>query len=102
MEPTVAKLQSDGSQLLRKCQDPASTNIKQSMQLLQQTWEHVKSRSADRKVCNCITGKSFKWNTVLISQEFEVLIKDWYTWTLLNKKMFFVNDIGWKAPEITV
>jgi len=50
MEPKVAKLQTDGTQLLRKCQDPASANIKQNMQLLQQTWEHVKTRSADRKV----------------------------------------------------
>ena len=50
MEPVIARLQSDGSHLMRKSQDPASSNIKQNMQLLQQTWEHVKTRSADRKV----------------------------------------------------
>lgn len=50
MEPVVAGLQTDGSLLLRKSQDPASANIKQNLQLLQQTWEHVKTRSADRKV----------------------------------------------------
>ncbi|KAH3698995.1 hypothetical protein DPMN_073941 [Dreissena polymorpha] len=49
MEPAVARLQQDGARLIAKSMDPASGTIKQNLQRLQATWEHVKTRSVDRK-----------------------------------------------------
>jgi len=50
LEPVVARLQQTGARLMEKSGDQGGTSIKQNLQLLGQTWDHVKQRSADRKV----------------------------------------------------
>ena len=50
IDPRVYKIKQDGEALRAKCSEPAATNIQQSLGLLQQRWDYIQARAADRKV----------------------------------------------------
>ena len=49
-EGKIAKLTEAGHKLAEKKSDSAANSIKQSLGILQQRWENIKTRAEDRKV----------------------------------------------------
>lgn len=53
----IGKLTEAGNKLAAKKSDTAANSIRQSLGILHQRWENIRTRAEDRKVCHSSIGQ---------------------------------------------